>query len=358
MNFKKLVVTAAAVIVSASAFAQNDVRNWREADYDYWFVGAGAGLNIGFNGNVFQDKFYRNLSERGPGFCMDVYAGKWLGRFVGLRAGWQGLTISDEYTTFGEYKYSYVHGDVLFRPWKAVVPYVHLGAVSIEKKSSFGAGAGIMFPIPVSKTISIVPDFKYTGFKSNVFPTGASIASNFSATLGIAIKFGGTRRRTVEIPEEPIYIPEPPITVHDTVYVNVKTTPDTVVVKEIIVDHEKKAAEINEYLRNTTLFDFDSFNLTAEARRGLDEVVAWMNKYPQVNAILEGHTDNRGSDSYNQKLSENRARAVRDYIESHGISADRLSYVGYGKTRPYTTNDTEEGRHQNRRVEVHFFEKK
>ena len=64
-----------------------------------------------------------------------------------------------------------------------------------------------------------------------------------------------------------------------------------------------------------------------------------------------GHTDGHGSIDYNQRLSENRARAVVDYLVSHGIDVRRLSFKGYGKSRPIDTNTTEEGRAKNRRVE-------
>ena len=66
---------------------------------------------------------------------------------------------------------------------------------------------------------------------------------------------------------------------------------------------------------------------------------------------IGGHTDSKGSDSYNLRLSENRAKAVYDYLILKGISEKRLQYKGYGKNKPIDTNDTEEGRANNRRVE-------
>jgi OOP family OmpA-OmpF porin len=71
---------------------------------------------------------------------------------------------------------------------------------------------------------------------------------------------------------------------------------------------------------------------------------------------IAGHTDSRGSDEYNQRLSEARAKSVCEYLISRGISADRLSYIGYGESRPIDTNDTEEGRQNNRRVELEILE--
>ena len=66
---------------------------------------------------------------------------------------------------------------------------------------------------------------------------------------------------------------------------------------------------------------------------------------------IRGHTDGKGADSYNQRLSENRAKSVTDYLISKGISEKRLQYKGYGKSMPIDSNDTEEGRANNRRVD-------
>lgn len=67
---------------------------------------------------------------------------------------------------------------------------------------------------------------------------------------------------------------------------------------------------------------------------------------------IGGHTDNVGDDSSNQVLSDNRAKAVRDWLIENGIAADRLTHKGYGETEPIASNDTEEGRAQNRRTEL------
>jgi OOP family OmpA-OmpF porin len=78
-----------------------------------------------------------------------------------------------------------------------------------------------------------------------------------------------------------------------------------------------------------------------------------MKAYPKTTAVIEGHTDNVGSAEYNQKLSQARANSVRQYlIDNFGIKASRLSAIGYGLTKPIASNDTEEGRQKNRRVQV------
>jgi len=83
----------------------------------------------------------------------------------------------------------------------------------------------------------------------------------------------------------------------------------------------------------------------------LDIVAGIMEKYPNTNFIIEGHTDTSGPKAFNQKLSEQRASSVKEYLVKKGISAERLSTVGYGEDRPSTSNQTRKGRVSNRRVE-------
>ncbi len=103
-------------------------------------------------------------------------------------------------------------------------------------------------------------------------------------------------------------------------------------------------------LRNI-FFDFDKFDLKPESQVELNRLVALLNQNKTMKIEIGGHTDNKGSAEYNQKLSENRARSVYDYLVAKGIDKNRLSYKGYGLTKPLETNDTEEGRATNRRTE-------
>ncbi len=101
-----------------------------------------------------------------------------------------------------------------------------------------------------------------------------------------------------------------------------------------------------------TNFDFDKSTLRPEAVTKLEHAVQVLADYPTVKLSIEGHTDSVGSDSYNQGLSERRAHAVMDYLTSHGVDASRLTATGYGEGKPTASNDTEEGRAQNRRVDL------
>ncbi len=101
-------------------------------------------------------------------------------------------------------------------------------------------------------------------------------------------------------------------------------------------------------------FEFDKSSITAEAAFELDKVIQTLNKYPKMNILVESHTDTRGSDSYNQKLSERRAKATVDYLIENGIPEDRISSNGLGETQPKIDcgqNCTEEEHQKNRRSE-------
>jgi OOP family OmpA-OmpF porin len=99
-------------------------------------------------------------------------------------------------------------------------------------------------------------------------------------------------------------------------------------------------------------FEFNKDRLRPDSKTVLDTVVEIMKRYPDMKVEVAGHTDSVGSDSYNQKLSEKRAEAVRQYLIAAGIPSGNMTAVGYGKKEPIATNDTDEGRELNRRVEL------
>ena len=112
--------------------------------------------------------------------------------------------------------------------------------------------------------------------------------------------------------------------------------------------------EIAVRLTNDILFDFNSYALRAESRDTLRELANNFRQYPDEEISVEGHTDNVGGDDYNQRLSEQRAGSVRDYLVDQGVPNERVSAIGFGKTQPKASNDTPEGRQINRRVEIHI----
>jgi len=99
-------------------------------------------------------------------------------------------------------------------------------------------------------------------------------------------------------------------------------------------------------------FDFDKATIRPDARPVLDEAVRTLKQAGDISVAVEGHTDSRGTVEYNQGLSIRRAQAVADYLVARGIARSRLRVDGYGETRPVASNDTDDGRAQNRRVEL------
>ncbi|MFT3904276.1 MAG: OmpA family protein [Niabella sp.] len=102
---------------------------------------------------------------------------------------------------------------------------------------------------------------------------------------------------------------------------------------------------------SAVLFGFDKANVSLAAQKTLDDLIVILNKYPDTNLEIQGHTDNTGTAVYNQGLSERRATSVANYLAANGINKDRMITRGYGKDYPKYSNDTEDGRAGNRRVE-------
>ena len=121
-----------------------------------------------------------------------------------------------------------------------------------------------------------------------------------------------------------------------------------------------RVAEVRDTARGlivslpSILFDFDRATLRPEGRETLAKIVGILHFVEGYDLSIEGHTDNVGSEEYNQKLSERRAQGVNDYLVANGVSADLLKATGYGESKPLTSNDNSQGREKNRRVEIVF----
>ena len=151
--------------------------------------------------------------------------------------------------------------------------------------------------------------------------------AEWMAGVGVGLNFGGTTAAPAPAPEpvvEPVAAVEP--------------TPEPVETVRVELDVK---------------FDFDKSKVKEESYSDIQNLADFMNQYPQTTTTVEGHTDSVGTDSYNQKLSERRATAVREVlVNQYGVGADRVDSVGYGETRPVADNATEAGRAVNRRVEA------
>ncbi len=127
--------------------------------------------------------------------------------------------------------------------------------------------------------------------------------------------------------------------------------------EEIEQDIEGATVErIGEGIRITfdsgILFDVDKSDLRPASKENLTELARILNKYPDTDILIEGHTDSDGSEAHNMDLSERRSRSVAGYLVEYSVTAARMTITWYGETQPVASNETLEGKQQNRRVEV------
>jgi len=117
-------------------------------------------------------------------------------------------------------------------------------------------------------------------------------------------------------------------------------------------DVEQVGEELVVTFQSPILFDTDSSVLKPDARRLLDDVASVLQTYPETDVLVKGHTDDTGSESHNQQLSERRAQSVRNYLLTQGVAPSRLTALGFGESMPVASNASATGRAQNRRVEM------
>ena len=335
MKYSKLIIVLLVALCSFNAFGQEQYEN-------KWFGGAGGGMNFGTNGF---DRSLREISHLGAGTAIDAWVGKRFNDWFGLAVGYQGLNISQRYVEYGQHPFNYFHLDGMLMKNRFVMPYIHAGLAKIDNPSIAG-GLGVKIPIHLSKTISIVPDFKATAFSDKAIKGEKGLAADLSATLGLAFNLAKPRPKKVE----PVYVapePEP----------EPQPAPEPVVVPEPEPEPEpvnlvQKSEEFTARIAGITLFDFDKSVIRAEAYPVLDEISTWLIENPEHTALIEGYTDYKGSDAYNLKLSQRRADAVLNYIAGKGVDKARLEAIGRGKGKFTEGNTDAEQRQQNRRVVI------
>ena len=128
--------------------------------------------------------------------------------------------------------------------------------------------------------------------------------------------------------------------------------PATVVVTPPAPAHKHVIIEKGRQTLNVE-FDFDKSTIKKGYYQDIDNLAGVMKQYPDLNVVIEGHTDSVGTAAYNKKLSQRRAESVKKYmVEKGGIDANRLKAQGFGEEKPIASNKTKEGRQQNRRVEA------
>lgn len=126
---------------------------------------------------------------------------------------------------------------------------------------------------------------------------------------------------------------------------------DSVELKPVVMDFNIQPIEVNKSYRiNDIYFGTNLYDLSMESKAVLDQLIEFLSENPAIEIEVQGHTDNVGNDANNMKLSENRAHSVYDYLVANRINPQRLTYHGYGETKPVADNSSEEGRAKNRRT--------
>lgn len=153
--------------------------------------------------------------------------------------------------------------------------------------------------------------------------------NNLLYSVGLTFAFGGEKKIVETKVEEPLPPPPPPAPV----------------AKPVIIEKGRQTLDVK--------FDFDKATIQDGYYKDIDALVEVMKDYPELNVVIEGHTDNVGKAEYNKKLSQKRAETVKKYmVEKGGVAAGRIDPKGLGEGSPAASNDTEAGRAENRRVEA------
>lgn len=252
-------------------------------------------------------------------------------------------------------------------PW----PSVDVTAANFSKLNfSAAAGIGVRIPIRLNETkrlhLGLEANYQYgfTDTYGGMEKDGEAIAINRNV-----YEITGTRKNrgfeiaaSISVPMsifkkspkkkiEPVYVPAPVV---------IEEKPAPVVVEEkpcYTLDEIMQLLSDNQSISGKTIcaidqisFEFGESTISPDSYEYLDKVVELM-KQSDIHIEIKGHTDNVGKEEFNLNLSKQRAKAVYDYLVKNGVDASKLSYSYYGMSKPITTNDTEEGRRINRRVE-------
>ncbi|MBD3655174.1 MULTISPECIES: OmpA family protein [Marinobacter] len=277
-----------------------------------------------------EPQFYSGVIETGVAGGTDYYQ--------------QGLGVDLAYRFFA---------DASFTPYALIGGGVSRNDVANNRSSEFGgfanAGLGVMTSPLTQSGIRLRGDarYLYDSFDDNF--------SDLHFSLGVTVPIGATRTQIVEkttVIEKPIVVEQGfADSDNDGVVDGVDQCPNTLEGLEVdSVGCVKTDQKQTVVLRGVT-FEFNSNRLTANAKDILVRAGDALKGQPDMKVELAGHTDSVGAEAYNQQLSQQRADAVRDYLIDLGVEPDQLTARGYGESQPIRSNDTDEGRERNRRVE-------
>ena len=297
----------------------------------WWSVGFGRFFGDDFSLDIEYDEFsgdFANYAQAGPGVTYDQWK-------------------LSQWGLMGRYHFF----DAKVRP------YLAFGFGQMKHRNVFDTGRDIVFRAgfglqgQISEHWSTRLQVLYQRDKDRDTQPQYSGYNDFIVSLGLSWDFGGKPLPPPPPPPEPKPAPPPPNPDLDGDGVPNERDKCPNTRPGAVVDLDGCEVEAVIELEGVH-FDFDKATLRPEAKAVLDEAAALLNKHERVVVEVAGHTDSTGSEAYNQGLSERRANSVRDYLTAKGVKATRLTAKGYGESRPVASNDTKEGRAENRRVEL------
>ena len=320
-------VTLSCVLMAGHAAAEDlDTRvyltpsvNYTHTDTRNWGLDDGFGFGLGVGKAVSESI---NVELNGAYSTQSLKTGSGTGDLQNTSLSVDGLYFFDRNANFAPYAL-------------AGVGATHGRATGISETNFMGdLGLGVMTWM---KDIAVRGDvrYRYIDGRSNI-----ATANDWIATVGLVIPLG-------DKPAAPMPAPAPAPAPAPYVAPAPAPEPAPAPAPEVV----RPAAHTKIILEGTN-FDFNKASLRPAGKLKLDENVKTLTQYSDINVEITGHTDSIGTEKYNQKLSEKRAETVKNYMESKGIAASRMTTKGYGESKPIASNKTAAGRAENRRVEI------
>lgn len=350
---KKLILITS---LTAASLAMGSTSIYADADQPWHITGQIGGASLARHRDTRDDDIWWSVGFGrffGNNVSLDLEYDEFAGTFRGYDTAVPGATYDkwglSNWGAMGRYHI----GQKNFRPYLAlgVGGQKHRSVLDEGTNMSLSAGVGLQGKI--AKHWSMRAQLLWREDLDGQSQMGRSTYTDLYYSIGLNFDFGGKAAPPPPAAApEPAAAPPPPenpdldgdgvLNAHDKCP---NTRPGAVV--------DLDGCEVEAVISLEGIhFDFDKATLKPEAMAVLNEAAALLQKHERVVVEVAGHTDSKGSEDYNQGLSDRRAGAVKDYLNSKGVKANRLTARGYGESRPVASNDTDEGRAENRRVEL------
>jgi OOP family OmpA-OmpF porin len=353
MKHSKVLVSCVALALAAAAPAKADNHPWDD-EVGHWYVAPFVGMTFVDDERLLDDGMHWGAS------IGKHLSDTWSAQLTGYSGDFDNDGMKPEWTWPASFdgSISGVSLDLLrvFARGSRFSPYI-LGGIGYQSSDyegdlrddnvSASLGLGAFWDLARSadgaRVVQLVPEVRSRWDMQ----TGATL-NDLVAQVGIAFNWGAPRP-TPQVEEPPPPPPPPaPDKCGDADGDGVCDMDDKCPGTPAGTKVDKVGCPLEQTLK--LLFDFDSAELRPESITELERLVKFMGDVPFATAMVEGHTDSKGSDAYNLKLSDRRAKSVFDYLTSRGVDPARLGSAGKGESAPIADNATEEGRQENRRV--------